>query len=216
MRVEGESPELTELLFPGRLIPDILRLLVDTWNTFKKPTDAESEPKITNRFVKALQEERRKQRLRFRIVPHPKDLADLDEKTGKGFAEIDIQIPHGYDERCYFGIEAKKLNTTSEKSSKWESHAGDYVGVEGMGCFVHCRYAAEQFHGGMLGYVMDGDCRGAKATITKTMTEKAAELMTAPGQIESSRHLPECADAFETRHTLDRGEFTIYHILLAA
>ncbi len=140
MRVEGEADNLYQELFPHGLVPQILRLIVDTWCSFRRPKDDEDEPKITNRFVMALQAEGRRREARFRVMAHVKDLEDLDPGTGTGFVEIDICVPHGYENRCYLGIEATKLNTTSS-GGKWESQAGDYAGKEGMGCFVDGRQA---------------------------------------------------------------------------
>ncbi len=217
MRVEGEAPGLADLLFPNGLVPQILRLLIDTWETFDKPADDEDEPKITNRFVKALQNERRRRKLCFRVVAHSKDLEDLDEATGRGFAEIDIMVPHAYDERCYFALEAKKLNT-GNKAGHRDSRAGEYVGTDGMGCFVEGRYGSHQNQGGMVGYVMDGDCDRARDSISGAMTRRADELrISTPCELTPSRHLPDRAEAFETKHNLpDRGEFVIHHVLLAA
>jgi hypothetical protein len=214
MRVEGDAPELTEVLFPDGLVPQILNLLVDTWQGFRRPTDDEPEPKITNRYVLALQAERRKRGLRFRVEPHPKDIEHLDETTGRGWVEIDIMVPHGYDSRCYFGIEAKKLNCTTESGK--DSRSGAYVGKEGMGCFVDGRYACHQTQGAMVGYVMDSDCAAAKDSVRDSMSRKATELkMSTPCKLEPSRHLPVNPDAFETRHDVRDG-FTIHHVLLAA
>jgi hypothetical protein len=216
MRVEGEAAGLAKLLFPEGLVPQILRLIVDAWTGFRRPSQDEGEPKITHRFVRAMQTRKQEQGLQFRVVPHEKELEHLDEQTGQGYAEIDILVPHGYDERCYFGIEAKKLNTTTEVG-KWESQAGDYVGRDGMGCFIEGRYAPHQNQGGMLGYVMDGDCKRAKASISEAMTKRTAELrLPATFELHASRHLPDLATAFETRHGLDRGGFLLHHILVAA
>ena len=216
MRVEGEADELYQELFPHGLVPQILRLVVDTWGTFERPTDAEDEPKITNRFVGALQDEGRRRRARFRVMPHVKDVEKLDPETGKGFVEIDIYIPHNYESRCYFGIEAKKLNTTTA-AGKWESQAGDYVGKEGMGCFVDGRYSCYQCEGAMVGYVMDGDCARAKTCIAESIEKKADVLrVPVPCPLETAQDLQDFPDAFETRHKLNRGEFTLYHVLLAA
>jgi hypothetical protein len=216
MRVEGEAEDLYMELFPHGLVPQILRLLVDTWASFQRPANDESEPKITNRFVVALQQEGRRLRARFRVEPHGKDLEHLRPDTGKGFVEIDILIPYGYEPRCYFGIEAKKLNTTGP-GGKWESQAGDYAGEEGMGCFVEGRYAAYQCEGAMVGYVMDSDCANAKLSITEAIEKKAGALrVPVPCLLHAAQHLPDYPYAFETRHRLDRGEFAIYHVLLAA
>lgn len=173
MRVEG-SDELAALLFPEGLIPQILKLMVETWETFRKPTDAEDEPKITNRFVKSMQQRSAAEGLKFRVIAHVKELEDLDEETGKGFAEIDILVPHKYDYRCYFGIEAKKLNVTSD-AGKWESQCGEYAGKDGMGCFVSGRYASYQCDGGMVGYVMDGDSAKARESIATAVSKRTSE-----------------------------------------
>jgi hypothetical protein len=216
MRVEGEADDLYRELFPHGLIPQILRLIVDTWGLFQRPTDDENEPKITNRFVVALQHEGRRRRARFRIMPHVKDVEKIHWETGKGFVEIDIYVPYGYESRCYFGIEAKKLNTTSP-GGKWESQAGNYAGEEGMGCFVDGRYASYQCEGAMVGYVMDGNCAQAKTSITESIEKRADALrVPVPCPLHTAEHLADYPHAFETRHRLDRGEFTIYHVLLAA
>jgi hypothetical protein len=216
MRVEGEADELYLELFPHGLVPQILRLLVDTWRSFRRPPRDEDEPKITNRFARALQDEGRRRRARFRIMPHVKDVEKIDPATGKGFVEIDIYVPHGYESRCYFGIEAKKLNTVAS-DGKWESQAGEYAGREGMGCFVEGRYASYQCEGAMAGYVMDGDCTGARASILESIEKRAEALrVPVPCPVHASRVTLDFPDAFETRHNLDRGEFTLYHVLLAA
>ena len=216
MRVEGEAVELYQELFPHGLVAQILRLLVDTWSTFQRPLQDEDEPKITNRFVSALQKEGRRRRSRFRIMPHVKDVEHLDPETGKGFVEIDVYVPHGYEPRCYFGIEAKKLNTTTS-AGKWESQAGDYAGKDGMGCFVDGRYSCYQCEGAMVGYVMDGDCTKARESISEAIEKRANALhVPVPCPLHPARDLDGCPDAFETWHELERGEFTIHHVLLAA
>lgn len=216
MRIEGEADDLRQELFPHGLVPQILQLVVDTWGSFKKPSDAEDEPKINNRFALALQGEGRRRQAPFRVMPHVKDVEHLDPATGRGFVEIDVCILHGYEPRCYFGIEAKKLNTTSA-DGKRESKAGDYAGKDGMGCFVDGRYASYQREGGMLGYVMDGDCASAKKSIAGAIEKRADALrVSVPCPLAPAQALPAHPDAFETRHALDRGKFTLHHVLLAA
>ncbi|MCH8148694.1 MAG: hypothetical protein IH987_11980 [Planctomycetes bacterium] len=216
MIVEGEAADLSHELFPHGLVPQILQLIVDTWRSFRRPKDEEDEPKITNRFVVELQAEARWRKARFLVMAHVKDLEDLDPITGKSFVEIDICVLQGYEPRCYFGIEAKKLNTTTS-GGKWESHAGKYSGNGGMGCFVDGRYAHYQCQGAMVGYVIDGDCTRAKECIKKSIEKRAKALrVPVPCPLHPAEHLPDNSDAFETLHSLDRGEFKIYHVLLAA
>jgi len=215
MKIEGQADGLSEVLFPYGLVPQILRLIVDTWGDVQRPKDDEDEPKITNRFVKALEREKRRRGARFRVMAHAKDLEALEGQTGTGFVEIDIYVPFGYDERCYFGIEAKKLNTTSA-TGQWESRAGEYAGKEGMGRFVGGCYAAYQCEGAMVGYVMDADCVRARTSVCKAIETRAEMLrVSAPCQFDPSQHLVDYPHAFETRHQLDRGLFTIHHLLLA-
>lgn len=216
MRVEGEGEVLYQELFPHGLVPQILQLIVDTWRSFQRPKHEEYEPKITRRFVVALQKERRRRGAQFRVEPHYEDVEKYDPRTGKGYVEIDICVTHGYENVCYFGIEAKKLNTTSS-GGKWESHAGEYAGKKGMGCFVDGRYAPYQSEGAMVGYVMDGDCTRAKKCINESIEKRAEALrVPVPCPLHPAEHLPDNSDAFETLHSLDRGDFKIYHVLLAA
>jgi hypothetical protein len=216
VRVEGEAAELAALLFPDGLVPAILRLAVDVWPTVKPLAATDGETKITRIFAKAMQREARQRGLQFSVRSHAEELEHLDETTGKGFGEIDIMLQHGYDDRCYFAFEAKKLNSTT-RTGNWEPGTDKYVGEPGMGGFVDGTYACHQPHGGMLGYVMDGDCSGAKARIGESMEKKAAALkMSTPCELKPSRHLPEHPELFETGHHLDRGDFTVFHVLLAA
>ena len=217
MRIDGEAPELFDVLFPQGLVPQILKLIVDTWQSFRRPSDDEDEPKITNRFVFDLQEEQRRRRAPFRVEPHVKDIEHLDPATGRGYFEIDICIPHGYDSQCYFGIEAKKLNVKISVGAR-QPNAGEYAGPKGMGCFVSGDYAPHQCEGAMIGYVMDGNCETAKANISVAIDIRSVELhVPNPCPLNPARHLPGCSDAFETEHDLpDRDKFTLHHILLAA
>jgi len=79
------------------------------------------------------------------------------------------------------------------------------------------RYSRYQCEGAMVGYVMDGDCARARTSIAQLIEKKADALrVPVPCLLETVQALQELPDAFETRHSLDRGEFTLYHVLLAA
>ena len=217
MRVDGEATELSDLLFPQGLVPQILKLIVETWESFRRPRDDELEPQITDRFAVALERERRHRGAQFSIASQDRELEHLDPQTGRGYREIDISFRDGYDRRRYFGIEAKKLNTKRSDGGR-RSNATEYAGPEGMGCFVSGRYAPHQCEGAMVGYVMDGDCAKAKTNISSAINERASELYVPnPCPLDPSRHLPANLDAFETAHDLpERGKFTLHHVLLAA
>lgn len=215
MQVEGDPSRLSELLFPNGLIPQIITLIVETWPKLAKPCDDEDEPKITHRFVKLLDSESRAKRLRLRIQAHVKELEMLNEATGKGFGEIDIHIPHGYDTRCYFAIEAKKLNTLC-RNGRRVSGAGAYVGEEGLICFITGKYGKYQSEAGMLGYVMDGNCTKAKERITHAIERRADDLgIPRPVCLSQSAAIPSDPAVFETQHTVARGPLKVHHILVA-
>lgn len=216
MRIEGNAAELGDLLFPDGLIPEILKLVRDVWKSLTHLKATDGEIKITRLLARAMQWEKRKRGLRFTVRSHSEELNKLSKDTGKGFSVIDIMLRHGYDERCYFAFEAKKLHSTT-KSGKWKPGSGAYVGGPGMGGFIDGTYACEQTFGGMLGYVMDSDCRRAKKRVAHSMKKKVRELrMPSVCHLEPSRHFPNFPYMFETRHHLERGEFIIFHILLAA
>lgn len=70
-------------------------------------------------------------------------------RSGKRRRRIDIEImQHGISPRRRFRFEAKRLrNSTSHR---------DYLGKDGLGCFLDGRYAREDQIAGMLGYVQEG------------------------------------------------------------
>lgn len=64
---------------------------------------------------------------------------------------------------------------------------------------------------------MDGDCARAKTCIAESIEKKADVLrVPVPCPLETAQALQDFPDAFETRHNLDHGEFTLHHVLLAA
>ena len=216
MKVEGEAAELAVVLFPEGLIPLILGLTMDVWKGLARPKPTDGETKITRVLTRAMQKEKRRRGLPFSIRSHAEEHENLDEASGTEFSEIDILLQHGDDERCYFAFEAKKLNSTT-KSGNPDTGSTRYAGKPGMGAFVDGTYACYQNHAGMIGYVMDGDCPKAKRRVKRSVKNQAAQLrMTPPCELKSLPYFPGNDDVFETQHLLDRGKFSIFHVLLGA
>jgi len=68
--VIGDS-EMWSDMFPKDLIPRVLDLITNTWDTFGKPGPAEHEVPITRRFKHALKQAKDMQRLPVRIGKAP-------------------------------------------------------------------------------------------------------------------------------------------------
>lgn len=78
-----------------------------------------------------------------------------DADTGEELGRIDLCLLYGHEESVYFAFECKRLNVPFPSGMK--SLAGEYVGSQGMMCFVTGKYADGHEHGGMIGFVMSGD-----------------------------------------------------------
>lgn len=207
MRDVWGDPWDTADLFPDGLVPDILRLIVDAWEAFRKPNDSELEPAITRRFAVELESlKRREERL-------PKVLIDCEvDAAGNVAGQIDVRMIRGKRREVYFGIEAKKLNRPEK------SNAGEYVGPEGMGRFLSGKYAPGQEHSGMIGYVMDGNCHEAARRIRARMESARDALKIADDGdvLRDSNMLPDQTDIYESKHNLPDRLLTLHHLMLAA
>jgi hypothetical protein len=87
----------------------------------------------------------------FLLSIHDDPPIDAGVKTGKRRPRVDIQIEKvSPGPRIRFSFEAKRLRKDSPSSR------AEYIGEDGLGCFVSGRYAAHVPWGGMLGYVESG------------------------------------------------------------
>jgi len=193
-------------LFPKGLVPDVIQLILDTWNSFKKPNNGEREPDITARFGKDLSSRNRK------LDKIPVLIETEVDAAGNTPGRIDFKVTHGYRPEVYFGIEAKKLRYLS--GSRRVSNASEYVGKEGMMRFITGKYSPNQEHAGMLGYVMDGKCNKAHVALNKQINNDRIKL-----KINANGFNQNCSQTSkqyvcETCHTLVHRKFILHHILL--
>nr|VFK31406.1 MAG: hypothetical protein BECKMB1821G_GA0114241_10838 [Candidatus Kentron sp. MB]VFK34731.1 MAG: hypothetical protein BECKMB1821I_GA0114274_10825 [Candidatus Kentron sp. MB]VFK76911.1 MAG: hypothetical protein BECKMB1821H_GA0114242_10835 [Candidatus Kentron sp. MB] len=140
-------------LFPEKHIAYILSAILQI--DIRKKTRHEGENRITNRLGKKLGEVKkfRDGPLDVRIRPEiPSPESDDDSVIG----EIDMLVSCGLGTEVYFAIEAKRLRY-SFPSGKSETGNSEYVGKDGMMCFVTGKFAPFMRSGAMLGYVFDGD-----------------------------------------------------------
>jgi hypothetical protein len=200
------------VLFPQRHVPIILISIFQAGKTLRKKTANDLEDWISRRLYWRL----------IRIYPFrdgPLDIrlqpeivsVDSDENTPVG--KIDFVVSCGLGAEIYFAIEAKRLRVRST-SGKMDAGNDDYVN-DGMMRFVSGQYAPFMKTGAMLGYVYDRDIKKARTGVAGYIKSRGKELkLTSPKPLTRASLLPDKA-IYETRHSLKKRPFLIYHIFLA-
>jgi hypothetical protein len=144
-------------------------------------------------------------------------LVELEPATGEDPGREDIVfVPLVPREDIYFCLESKRLNVV--KDGKLRTYASEYV-TQGMLRFVTGQYSKAVRHGGMIGYVLDGNVSHAMTNVeTNIQTHHAALCMTPPGVLQSSTILEGDARARETQHqrSHETSSFKIHHLFMAA
>jgi hypothetical protein len=207
------DPNLWSDVFPEELVPRILDLVWETWKTFEKPAPDEHEVPITRRFKNDLKQAKDFRRLPVRIEREP---AEDDPATGEELGRIDLKFnPAGSArEEVYFAFECKRLYAAIEGTVR--AFTAEYVS-EGMSRFVTGQYSARIHHGGMIGYVLNGETDQAKKQIEKNVRNQWQKLrMTNPASLGESSLKADIDDIRETVHVLDDGRaFRLHHVFLA-
>lgn len=123
-----------------------------------------------------------------------------DGLEGKRRPRIDIVVERtGTGPRPQFHFEAKRLNRSDS--------VAEYVGEEGMGCFLSGKYAKGEPDAGMLGYVQEG----TPETWSQRLREKLAVESVAWVQHSLHVSLPH---SYRSSHTRDGQPFELFHVLL--
>src|SRR5271157_2289213 len=201
-------------VFPEDLVPRIIDLVWTTWATFPKPAANEHEVPITRRFKCDLKQAKDYIRLPVRIDREP---AEDDPLTAQELGRIDLKFsPAGSAlEEVYFAFECKRLNATENGTRR--PRASEYV-TEGMMRLVTGQYAAAMRHGGMIGYVLDGDCDHAIRLVGQNITSNRSRLrMQDSADLTESSLRRDNPMIRETTHDLGRSEqFRLHHLFLSA
>ncbi len=193
--------------FPVSLVPQIIRLVLDSWKNFK--TSQTGEVIITQEFFVVLDSNQEASKLPFLI-----DLEIiLPNKTGtKQQGRLDLRFIHGYSRKVYFSIECKRLRFNFP--SGFDSLANKYV-TEGMFRYFNGQYAPGLDKGGMLGYVMDGNVTEAVKDVTKAINNKRSAMYMSPDKTLCNSSILSSRQVKETIHNYGpTGQFAIYHIFL--
>jgi hypothetical protein len=216
MSVVGSAGDWVDLL--ERMLPDLLRLILASWQALPGPLTDDSEDEITKLLCRALCRNRTVRELPFYVQFQ---MVELDPAPEQALGRLDIAfLPTGVagppSEAIYFCLECKRLNVVSNGPRR--PGGSDYV-LHGMLRFVRGQYARAVRHGGMLGYVLDEDIAGAIANVESNVQSHWAALrMDAPGVMRSSSVLADEEWARETLHhrAHEPARFRIHHLFVAA
>jgi len=198
--------------FPEVLIPRVLDLVTQTWDSFAKPGLFDHEVPITRRFKHALKQAKNLRKLPVRIEREP---AEDDPATGNELGRIDLKFLPAVSalEEVYFAFECKRLNAVQDGTRR--SLAPEYV-AEGMMRFVTGQYASSVHQGGMIGYVLDGQCDEAIGLVEQNVNSRVSELrMTTPAGLGRSSLRPDNPLIRETSHACQpQRRFRLHHVFL--
>ena len=212
MTVVGTPSEWVGLI--DSLVPDILTLVITSWEGMPSPLSDEKEDDITNALCRVLCQNRTARDLPFQIRTQ---LVELDPLPGEELGRMDIVfIPLVPNEDIYFCLESKRLNVI--RDGQFRAYASEYVNF-GMHRFVTGQYAKAVHHGGMLAYVLDGNFSHAMANIEANIRKQFSALcMAAPGAFLPSTVLKGDTRARETHHhrAHEAELFRIHHLFMAA
>ena len=211
MSLIGAPDEWIDLI--DTLVPDILDLVISTWEAMPPPASDAHEDPTTEAVCRCLRQNRNSSDLPFRIDIQ---MVELDPAAGEDQGRMDIAFsPPVPREDIYFCLECKRLNVF--KNGKLRTYASEYV-THGMLRFTHGQYAARVKHGGMLGYVLDGNLAQAIQNVSGVLRKRFQELgMEPPGETLPSSVRPDDSRLRETHHSRlhDSGSFQIHHIFAA-
>ena len=209
MNIVGTSDRFSTL-FPDDFLEDIIGRMFVAWNRIPKPITEVLEIRITKLLRHQYAYDPVIKQLPFQVR---RELTIDDPATGEELGKIDLCLLHGNDEDIYFAFECKRLNVTFP-CGKFDSLAAKYVGPEGIGCFVSQKYAAGQQHGGMIGYVFDGDIDTARSAINNQLAKSKTDLTLLSDSLATCGISPENSQLNETQHDINGITLAIYHLLL--
>lgn len=206
----GSPTEWANLL--DSLVPEILALVIATWEEMPPPPVDALEDPISTAFCTHLRAGRNRFDLPFQIHTQ---LVELDPAAGQDQGRMDIVfVPMVPREYIYFCLECKRLNVRTAVGVR--TYASEYVRF-GMLRFVRGQYASAVHNGGMLAYVLDGDVRTAMVNVETNIKARLPELgMEAPGALLASSILPNDERTRETCHRRSNSTepFIIHHLFM--
>jgi len=206
------SPAEWDDFFSSNFIPDIVELVLLSWAAMPKPAADQLEDKITIALYCALSRNQYLCTLPFLIRVQDVEVdVELERETGRK----DIAFFPALRSDIYFCLECKRLNVVEDGETR--AYASEYV-RQGMVRFVSRQYSPFVKHGGMLGYVLDGDIIRAIKNVERNILARHAELgMAPPGALLRSSIRPDIDRIRETHHRREgeASSFCIHHLFVA-
>lgn len=155
------------------------------------------EEVITGELVQAMQrmvEEPDAPAWMHRLVALDEAPQNRDGRQGKRRKRIDIEVVRTQrGHRPRFAMEAKRLYCSSSVS--------EYVGDDGLGCFLSGAYAAGQEIAGMLGYVQTRNPAHWAERLEKKLAMQCQEHQSVDDEPwQPHRIVPELTDTYRSRH----------------
>jgi hypothetical protein len=194
-------------------VPDIVALVIDTWEAMKPPAANELEDSLSVSLCKALRQSRNSCDLPFRVDTQ---MVELDPAAGQDQGRMDIVFsPAIPRENVYFCLECKRINVRGINGVR--RYFVEYVRF-GMLRFIHGQYANSVHNGGMLAFVLDADVPGAINGVEDNIRKLHSDLgMDAPGAFLKSTVRPDDTRLRETLHrrTGETVPFVIHHLFMA-
>ena len=211
--VVGDGRLWKKDLFPEELIPEILELIMTSWRTFKKPDRLAHEVPISKAFREWIRTEKNlRDDLPFQLwreLPTYNTQTEVDGRIDILFAYIGTPR-----EDIYFAFECKRLRIPYP--SGLDTNNSDYVGDQGMMCFVTGKYSQSVTNAGMIGYVMDGKANLAIISLGKLIKRKRAALKLRENTgLQPSSIMLNYQNVRETTHILSNKQLKIHHLFLA-
>jgi hypothetical protein len=213
--VVGTSSEWADFIDP--MVPEILNLVLASWEEMPSPTPNETEDSITIALWRTLVQNRTARGLMFQIRTQ---VVELNPMPGQELGRLDLAfIPLIAREDIYFCLESKRLNVplSDAKDGQFRPYASEYVRL-GMLRFVTGQYSRMVRHGGMIGYVLSGNISDAILNVEANIRQRHQELrMTPPGAFQPSAVLTGDSRARETHHQRahETSLFRIHHMFMA-
>ncbi len=131
------------------------------------------------------------------------------EREGKHRRRIDIEvIEHRRGPRPRFRFEAKRLRDSDSRR--------EYLGYDGLGCFLDGRYAANDPDAGMLGYVQEGTETDHVTTLADALLKDPVRFRVAQDGGWKDHHLVKGLQTYASSHqrTGELPGILIFHTLL--
>ena len=153
------------------MLPSLIDLIVSSCGELPLADPLSREDVITDALCLILRRNRRVRDFPFLVYTQ---LVELDPAVGEEEGRLDIVFqPLVPDESIYFCLECKRLNVV--RAGVRRSYANEYVTL-GMMRFVTGKYSRGVQHGGMLGYVYDGDIIRAIRSVEKVIRARCSQL----------------------------------------